>query len=309
MPLASMKELLAEALRGGYALSFCEAWNLESLQAVLEAATELDSPVIAGFSGRFLNDSGRVRPEKLKWYAGMARAIEDVPVPAVLLLNESKSFSQMSEAIDVGFNAVMVENEGFALDEYRELVSRVVNLAAPQKVAVEAHIGRLANAQEPGDAEITDPEVARSFIEDTGIDALGVSVGNVHMLTSGTAQLDMRALESIHAAVPLPLVLHGGTGFPRELAQAAIQRGVAKFNFGTGLKQVFLAAMREKFDAYVEPTNPHPYLGMGGSQDIMVAGRQAMAAKVREILSDFGSAGMAHAKELSKSSSDSLSER
>jgi len=309
MALASLKEMLAEALRGGYALSYCESWNLESLQAVLEAATQADSPVIAGFSGRFLNHPGRTRPEKLKWYAGMARAIEDAPVPVAFLLNESDSFSQIREAIDLGFNAVMVENEGLTAEEYRELVGRVVELAAPQNVTVEAQVGRLASGQDPGEGEITDPEVARKFVGDTGIDALGVAVGNVHILTSGTAQLDLRILESIRAAVPLPLVLHGGTGFPRGLAQAAIERGVAKFNFGTVLKQVFLAAMREKLDAYKEPMDPHPFLGIGGAKDIMMSGRQAMAAKVGEILSHFGSAGKGHAKELFNTGSHAPIER
>ena len=264
MPLASMKALLADALKGGYAVSYCEAWNLESLQSVLEAATELESPVIAGFSGRFLIDPGRTQREKLKYYAGMARAIEDVPVPVGLLLNESDCFSQICEAIDIGFNAVMVENERLSLDEYRDLVCRVVNLAARRSVSVEAQVGELPSGQESGKGVITNPEVARKFVKDTGVDALGVSVGNVHMLTNGEASIDLETLDSIHAAVGLPLVLHGGTGFPRELVGAVIERGVAKFNFGTVLKQSFLAAIRDRLAYYAEPLNPHPFLGMGG---------------------------------------------
>lgn len=308
MPLASMKALLADALKGSYAVTYCEAWNLESLQSVLEAAAQLDSPIIAGFSGRFLDDPGRARPEKLKYYAGMARAIEDVPVPTALLLNESQSFAQICEAIDLGFNAVMVENEGLALDRYQDLVCRVVDVASSRDVAVEAQVGHLSSGHEPGAGEMTDPEIAEKFVAETRVDALAVSVGNVHILTDGTAALDLKVLDRIHAAVPLPLVLHGGTGFPRELAKAVIQRGVAKFNFGTVLKQAFLAAMREKLGAYTVPMNPHPYLGMGGSRDVMVAGREAMTAQVKEILSHFGSAGKARTTELFKASSRSRSE-
>jgi ketose-bisphosphate aldolase len=296
MPLASMKALLADALKGGYAVSYCEAWNLESLQSTLEAAAELESPVIAGFSGRFLRDAGRTQREKLKYYAGMARAIEDVPVPVALLLNESDCFSQIDEAIDIGFNAVMVENEGLSMDEYRDLVCRVVSLAARRSVSVEAQVGELPSGQKSGKGDITNPEVARNFVGDTGVDALGVSVGNVHMVTNGAASIDLEVLDSIHAAVALPLVLHGGTGFPREHVGAAIERGVAKFNFGTVLKQSFLAAMKERLADYAEPMNPHPFLGMGRPQDVMVAGRQAMAAKVKDILVCFRSAGKAQTK-------------
>src|SRR6185295_15713513 len=122
MPLSSMKALLADARNAGYVVSYCEAWNLESLQAVIEAAVELDSPVIAGFSGRFLMDPGRAKPENLKYYAGMARIIEDVPVPVAFLLNESDSVPQIQEAIDLGFNCIMVENERLSFDDYRDLV-------------------------------------------------------------------------------------------------------------------------------------------------------------------------------------------
>ena len=197
--------------------------------------------------------------------------------------------------MDIGFNAVMVENEGMSLYEYRDLVCRVVKLAARRSVSVEAQVGELPSGQKSGKGDITDPEIARTFVGDTGVDALGVSVGNVHILTNGEASIDLEALDSIHEAVALPLVLHGGTGL-REHAGLAIQRGVAKFNFGTVLKQSFLAAMKERLADYAEPMNPHPFLGMGGPQDVMVAGRQAMAAKVKDILVCFRSAGKAHTK-------------
>jgi fructose-bisphosphate aldolase class II len=293
MPLASMKTLLADALANGYAVSYCESWNLESLQSVLEAASELGSPVIAGFSGRFLLDHGRTRPENLKYYAGMAKAIEDSPVPVAFLLNESDSFSQICEAMDLGFNAVMIENEGLSLPEYRDLVCRVVNLAVRRNVSVEAQLGHLPMAGDPAPGEVTEAASAKAFVAETGVDALAVSVGNIHLLTRGRAPLHLDVLDAIHAVVDIPLVLHGGTGFPREYASAAIKLGVAKFNFGTVLKQAFLAGMNERLGAYAEPMNPHPFLGMGGPQDVMIAGREAMSVQVKEILMRFGSAGRA----------------
>src|ERR1035441_1112159 len=103
----------ADARQGGYAVCYCEAWSLESFQAEVEAAEEARSPVIAGFNGGFLMHPGRKRAENLSFYSGLGSSLEKARVPAALILNESKSLAQIEEAIDLGFNAVMVENEGF----------------------------------------------------------------------------------------------------------------------------------------------------------------------------------------------------
>jgi fructose-bisphosphate aldolase, class II len=120
---------------------------------------------------------------------------------------------------------------------------------------------------------------------------LSVSIGNVHVLTRGKACVNIEALREIQAAVQVPLVVHGGTGFPSESAADVIALGVAKFNFGTALKQTYLAAVREKLAAYREPMNPHLFLGMGGPEDVMMAGREAVKSKVKELIRDFGFAG------------------
>lgn len=295
MPLVSMTQLLSDACRGGYAVCYCEAWNLESLQAVLQAAEEARSPIIAGFNGSFLIHPDRSGPECLSYYAGMGLAFETCSVPVAFLLNETDDFSQIEQAILKGFNAVMVENERLGLKEYRQLVQKVVHLAHSQGIAVEAQIGRLHDGRDGvhRKGEVTDAALAQDFVEQTGIHALAVSVGNVHVLTQGKASIDLAALEKIHAAVRIPLVLHGGTGFPQELASEVMARGVAKFNFGTVLKQVYLTALREKLAEYREPSDPHPFVGMGGSQDILVAARDAMKKKIRDLLVTFGSAGKA----------------
>jgi ketose-bisphosphate aldolase len=290
-----MVQLLAAARRGKYAVCYCEAWSLESFQAVVEAAEEECAPIITGFNGGFLMHSGRKHAENLAYYAGIGSALAKARVPAALLFNESANLAQIEEAIDLGFNAVMVENEGFELDDYRRLVRQVVAKAHRRGVSVEAQVGHLANALANGHAEPTTPEAARNFVEATGIDALGVAVGNVHILTKGNAPLDLRALADIARVVSVPLVLHGGTGIPLEDARRAVQLGVAKVNFGTGLKQVYLAALRAKLARYREPMSPHPFVGVGGEDDILVAGREAVKLKCRELLRAYGSAGKAQA--------------
>jgi fructose-bisphosphate aldolase, class II len=293
MPLVPMVELLADARRRGYAVCYCESWNLESFQAVIEAAEELGSPIIVGFNGGFLMHASRRRPENLAFYAGMGVPLRECQVPVSLILNESESLSQIARGLELGFNAVMVESHHLGSGEYRELVKQVVAVARSRNAFVEGQIGVLPNGWEGpnGSGVITDPSLARAFVEETGVDALSVSIGNVHILTQGKAPIDIEALKQLRAAVKVPLVLHGGTGFPAERAAEVIALGVAKFNFGTALKQVYLGAVREAIKAYHEPMNPHVFLGMGGAEDVMVAGREAVKLKVKELIQNYGFAG------------------
>jgi ketose-bisphosphate aldolase len=293
MPLVPMVDLLSQARRGGYAVCYCESWNLESLQAVLEAAEELNSPVIAGFNGGFLMHPSRRKPEDLAFYGGMAMAVREAVVPVSFILNESENLSQIARGLEVGFNAVMVENHHLSPSEYEELVRQVVVMAHARHAFVEGQVGLLPDGSSGwnGNGVITDPLLAKAFVEDTGVDALSVSIGNVHILTEGKALVNIDALRQIQANITVPLVVHGGTGFPPECAADVIALGVAKFNFGTILKQTYLAAIREKIAAYREPMNPHVFLGMGGPEDLMVAGREAVKLKVKELIQTYGLAG------------------
>jgi ketose-bisphosphate aldolase len=291
-----MKDMLARARRGHYAVCYCEAWNLESLQAVVEAAEETRSPVILGFGGGFLLRPERPHPEPLEYYAGLGLAAAQVAsVPVALLLNETDSFDQIKKAIELGFNGVMVENERLRADEYQEFVRQVVSWAHRHAAAVEAQMGHLPEhaGARPHHGSLTDPQAARAFAQSTGVDALAVSIGNVHVMTRGGAAVDLKLLAEIERLVSLPLVLHGGTGFPRRKAQQAVHCGVAKFNFGTGLKQAYLRALESSLRKYREPMNPHPFLGMGGRKDVLVAARRAVKREVVKLMQAFGSAGKA----------------
>lgn len=291
MPLAALTKMLACARLGGYAICYCESWNLESLQAVIEAAEECRSPIIAGFNGGFLRHSSRSKPENLAYYAGLRLALEKSSVPIAFLLNESDSLAQIEESIALGFNAVMPENEGLPLDRYRDLVNAVVTIAHPRSVCVEAQIGILPSgtATHNGRCEITDPGLAQEFVDETGIDALAVSIGNVHVLTLGKASVDLEALRRVRERVQIPLVVHGGTSLPPECVPRLIDLGVAKFNFGTVLKQQYLDAVRQRLVNYHSGLSPHAFLGMGGDQDIMIAGREAVRKKVKELINICGS--------------------
>jgi ketose-bisphosphate aldolase len=291
MPIASLHDILQNARRDRYGVPYCESWNLESAQAVVAAAERMKSPAIVGFNGGFLEHPSRPRPERLEWYAGVRLALESASVPVALLLNESTSLGQMEQAMRLGFNAVMPENEGLSLDEYRSLVKKVVALAHPRGIWVEAQIGTLPSGHGSDDSksEITDPGTAAAFVKETGVDALGVSIGNVHILTRGKALLDLDALQRIRAVVEVPLVVHGGTSLTPDSLRKIVELGVAKINFGTNLKQAYLEAVRASLKAYGSPSSPHPYLGRGGEEDIMTAGREAVRCKVEELMEICGS--------------------
>jgi fructose/tagatose bisphosphate aldolase len=125
----------------------------------------------------------------------------------------------------------------------------------------------------------------------TGVDLLAVSVGNVHIQTRGESRLDLALLEEIHRRVPVPLVLHGGTGIAAESLRAAIGLGVAKVNYGTYLKNRYLRAMRKALGG--DLLDPHRLLGMGGSEDALVAGRLAVRDAVLERIELLGCCGKA----------------
>ena len=286
MPLVSMNSLLAAAKSEGYAVCYCESWNLESFQAVLEAAEEFGAPIITGFNGGFLKHSGRTKPDRLAYYAGLRVALEHSSIPAAFILNETDDLAQIQEGMELGFNAIMVESDYLEPGKYLQLVKEVVRQAHTEGITVEAQIGRLPHGSESGhtSGQTTSPELARAFVEQTGIDALGIAIGNVHILTQGKADIDVGLLSQIHEAVGIPLVVHGGTGFPPEFAPQVIKLGVSKFNFGTNLKQAYLAALRKALAHYSEPMSPHPFLGMGGKEDILCAARQAVKERVKELL-------------------------
>jgi fructose-bisphosphate aldolase class II len=161
--------------------------------------------------------------------------------------------------------------------------------------AVEAELGELPDASESngGGGMVTDPNEATRFVSATGVDALAVSVGNVHLLTSGEADVDIGLLSRIHSAVAVPLVIHGGTGFPCRAVQPAIRAGVAKFNVGTRLKQVFLDGIRQAIAELPEHVDVHRAVGSRREGDVLAAGKARLKREIVSWIKLYGSAGQA----------------
>jgi fructose/tagatose bisphosphate aldolase len=299
MSQVHFSEIMAAADAGGYAVGYFESWNLESLLAVADAATSMCSPVILGFSGLYLPSAEVQKKERLRVYATLGAALCDsLPVPACLVYNESPDMDWVLEAIRVGFDLVMYTDETLDLREQQRRVRQVVDQAHQRLTCIEGEVMCLPGVNgvlsaPPGDLRLTDPEIARAFVENTGVDALAVNVGQVHVHGRCRVQLNLRRLERLREIVPVPLVLHGATSVEERDLSEAVQLGVRKINVGSALKTAYFEALREACGAIDGDYNPYEVLGSGLSTDVLAAGRSAMTAKVEDYMVLFGSAGKA----------------
>lgn len=297
MPLESARRLLESAVAGGYALGYFESWNLESLQGVIDAAEGTRSPIIIGFNGDFLSRPDRLTRERLAWYGALGlAAARSATVPCALIFNECPADDWILEAVSCGFNLVMPADPKSAFEHYRDRVAALTRLAHEHDVDVEAEVGELpsgvpGHGSGHGTGSTTDPDQAAEFVEATGVDLLAVSVGNVHIKLDGTQELDLRRLDAIRRRVAVPLVLHGGTGISDGSLREAIALGVAKVNFGTYLKRRYLDSVRATLGRRCD--DPHRLLGIGGVEDVLVAGRMAVRDAVLERIERLGCCGRA----------------
>ena len=299
MASVRFKDLMTEAERAGYAVGYFESWNLESLQAVADAAEASRSPVILGFSGIYLPHPERVVEEHLSSYAALGiETCERLSVPACLVFNESPRLDWVLEAINLGFGLVMFTDENLGFEAQLACVSQVVDKAHPRCVAVEGEFtslpgvaGELTRA--PEELCLTEPSPAREFVERTGIDAFAVNIGQAHLHGRTLLHLDLPRLAEVAEAVSVPLVLHGASSVCREDLVEAIQLGIRKINVGSVLKRSYFEAVRcacaKAGDAY----NPYEVVGSGLREDVLAAGRVSLQETVEDLMRLFGSAGRA----------------
>ena len=299
MPLVPMNRLLEHARARHYAVGYFESWNLESLLSVVDAAERTRSPVIIGFGGLFLGNPERRVKENIYHYGALGRAVaERATVPVGLLLNEADQVAMLEDGLKAGFNGVMHQDPACSFEDAVRINRDLVKLAHGFGATVEAEVGELpcsdvaTGTQSAG--EPTDPERAVWFIEQTGIDALAVAVGNVHLLEGRKSSLDFDLLRRIQTRTDVALVLHGGTGIAEDDLKEAIRLGVCKVNVGTSLKRTFLKSIVR----YVEQndmlgTDPHDIVGRGGNSDMLCGAREAMTEEVVRYIRIFGCGGQA----------------
>ena len=292
MPLVSFTDLLAEARAGGYAVGYFEAWDGYSLDAVIRAAELERSPAIVGF-GCLLVDQGWLDRGGIEILALTGRlAAEGSDAPVSLLLNEAHTLEHGLRGVEAGFGAVMLCTGDL------EANAELVRASHARGVAVEAELGSLPDGDSRGriddsDAALTDPDAAAAFVAATGVDALAVSIGNVHTLEGRAAPVDLARLDAIRRAVEVPLVVHGGTSFPAEAVPAAIACGVAKFNAGTLLKRAYLDGLRASLGSSLPEQSPHDLVGSHREPDLALRATGPVVERVRSLMRLYGSAGRA----------------
>lgn len=241
--LARGTGILAQAVAERSAVPAFATYNLEMVQAVVAAAEQTNRPVFMLAGSSHFKHAGRDALISIALQAARAsRATIGVH------LDHCRDLGEIERCVKAGYSSVMVDGSHLPSEENVELTRAAVALAHPDGVWVEGELGAL-----PGDEDVstdaapalsmTDPVEAAEFVRRTGVDALAVAVGNVHGLTSTPVSLDLNRLAEIRDAVSVPLVLHGASGLPDEQLTGAVDRGVAKININTELRQAYLAAV------------------------------------------------------------------
>jgi len=295
MPLVPLQRVLATARNGGYAVGYFEAWDACSLEAVHVAAEEESAPVILGF-GAMMVDGAWLDGGGVELLGAIGRSyVSRSTVDVALLFNEAHSLEQAKRGIDAGFNAVMIDTHSWQTDNAIAAVKELCRVAHRSGVAVEGELGSPAEATAAGvdhsHASLTDPDEAVRFVEETGVDCLAVSVGNVHIMMDQEASVDFERLRSIHERVDVPLVIHGGTSFPPAAVTPAIALGVAKFNVGTVLKHEYWAGLESAVGSAGIPPDVHQLLGSHKGADVMLIAQERMTVKVRSLIKQYGGSG------------------
>lgn len=260
MPLVSSLELIQKAREHKKAIAAFNIHNLETIQAVVEGATELNSPVIIATT------PGTLRHAGIENVAAIVKAMAlKTSIPITLHMDHCPSFDTIVSCIQSGYTSVMIDGAHLEYAKNVELVKSVVKMAHAVGVQVEGEIGKIGGVEDDlfvneADAAFTIPTEAQQFAKDTGIDTIAVAIGTAHGMYKGEPKLDYKRIEEIDSLVTIPLVLHGASGVPDASVRKAIALGMAKVNIATELKNPMVAAIRESLKNPDE-NDPRNYMG------------------------------------------------
>ncbi len=234
MTRATLAEVLQPALKNGHAVAGLVCLGWEDMRAYAMAAEAEGSPVILQ-----AGPGCRAHTPLSVLGAMFAELAEQVSVPVVSHLDHGYTFDECRQAIDAGFSSVMFDGSRLPLADNIAQTRAIVEIAHAAGVSCEGEIGFVGYDQ--GEASKgTDPDEAAEFARETGVDAMAISVGNVHLQTESSSGLDRDRIAAIEAVTEVPLVIHGGSGVSAaERRDLALNSQICKFNIGTELRQVF----------------------------------------------------------------------
>lgn len=251
--VVTLKQASVMAEKGKFAIGSFSPRYTPVIQSVLRAAQRAQSPFICQISQKELERYG-ITPKEFAEEFYLRLKSENITVPAVLHLDHTKVFAVIEEAIEAGFTSVMIDASEQPLEENIRISREVAAFAHARGVSVEAELGMIGTTdfiETDNDEELyTNPQEAKRFAEETGVDSLAVSVGTAHgVYMVKEPKIDFDRLEAIRSLTPVHLVLHGGSGVPAWMIEKAIrlpQGGISKVNIATDLELALLEALGRK---------------------------------------------------------------
>ncbi len=227
--LVTLAEILKKADDGNYAVVAPDFTTMYSIRYQLEVAEKYKAPLILSYTKHIRP----LCPTKTfdKWIKIIREEAEQYNIDVCIHLDHGTSLEECKEAIDAGFTGVMIDASTEPFEKNVEITSKVVELAHKAGIPVEAEIGHVGTAVDTReDAHLTQPDEAKKFVELTGVDCLAVAIGTVHGEYKGKPHIDFERLAAIDKAVPVPLVIHGGSGTGDENIKKAVSLGIRKIN-------------------------------------------------------------------------------
>ncbi len=252
MGVVSLRGLLEDASKNGYAVGAFTTFNMEYTRALIEVAEELASPIIVMFGVVESNYAGIERLSNV-----VKNEIRGCQVPVAFHFDHGNSFETVMRAITCGFTSVMFDGSQLPYEENVEITREIVRVAHAVGIEVEGEIGVIGGSEGEGQVTeerrlLTDPEEALDFVNKTGVDALAIAIGTSHGFYRAKPHLDIERLKEIGRKVKVPLVLHGGSDTPQEDLLKAIKSGISKININSDLKAAFTRGLRESLNEDLE---------------------------------------------------------
>ena len=231
--LVNLDYVLKDAQKKGYGVGLFNTTDTDMLEAVISAAEELRAPVIIG-TAEVLLPNGELKLIAPSIIAAAKRAT----VPVVVHYDHGLTFDRCMEALTLGFSSIMFDGSAGDYEKNIADTREIVKIAHSFGATVEGEIGHVGQA-DAGDNDASDMytkvEEALDYANATGVDALAVSIGTAHGAYKSKPKLDLKRLNDIHKALPVPLVLHGGSGLTDDDFRNSIKNGIAKVNIFTDL--------------------------------------------------------------------------
>jgi len=273
MPIVTFNDILPQARREKRAVAAFNVANLETTLSVFKAAEAARSPVIIQVYQRLFKD------ERAALIASMVtRLASKSDIPIALHLDHGESLEQIRQAISIGYTSVMIDGSKLPFAENIALTAEAAKIAHGSGATLEAEIGHVPFGD--GAIELSTADEAEEFASKTGVDALAISIGTVHGFYKKEPKLDIARAREIGTRIPIPLVLHGGTGVPNDQLRLAIGCGVAKVNIATELQSLFLTSVAAELAANGDKFKPVDLYFKPVEEKIM----DYVRAKIRSIL-------------------------